>query len=239
MASYWHCPRCQCRRRAGQRRSGRSSRHGRSGGQPRADQVSCPRRNGVLPEPSRVSGQRRYRGHGRPSTGRRAPHRESRVRPGLWPLLGHRTGRRRWFQQGFLRWARRVSNLRPLACEARFGPRRRTARPGDIVLIAGLLCAGDRVSRPGAQRELRRLSAIQALVPKPRCRGEHDGAISKTACAASPYWKSHRLVAIAWRGTRPYAFERSAVLGTSGGGVPITIAISLRLVSSITRGSCR
>jgi hypothetical protein len=34
-----------------------------------------------------------------------------------------------------------------------------------------------------------------------------------------------------------YAFEKSAVLGICDGGVPITIAISLRSVSSIARGS--
>jgi hypothetical protein len=36
-----------------------------------------------------------------------------------------------------------------------------------------------------------------------------------------------------------YAFEKSAVFGIWAGGVPITIAISLRSVSSIARGSCR
>ncbi len=35
-----------------------------------------------------------------------------------------------------------------------------------------------------------------------------------------------------------YAREKSAVLGICGGGVPMTIAICLRSVGSIARGSC-
>jgi hypothetical protein len=40
------------------------------------------------------------------------------------------------------------------------------------------------------------------------------------------------------RHAAPYAFEKSAVFGICEGGVPTTIAISLRSVSSIARGSC-
>jgi hypothetical protein len=55
--------------------------------------------------------------------------------------------------------------------------------------------------------------------------------------AGTPLWWV-TVVATALRACCAYAFEKSAVFGMCEGGAPITIAICLRSVSSIARGSC-
>src|SRR4051812_6961881 len=52
-------------------------------------------------------------------------------------------------EQGRPGWARRVSNLRPLAGEARFGGRGATARAGQFVLISGRISVMAARSGPG------------------------------------------------------------------------------------------